>query len=177
MSEERFRIVELGPRHDAPLKRLLADFAAAGEAAIPGYLAPADWPHPRIVDAFAAWARGEQIEPTWVPCSTRFLEVDDALVGLYNLRHRLSDQLRQCGGHIGYSVRPSARRRGHATRLLRAGARQARELGISRLLVTCDTTNVGSIRVIERCGGVFFDEYFDEALGRGVRRHWLSTPP
>jgi predicted acetyltransferase len=155
----------------------LAEFAAAGESRIPGYFVPAHWLHARIVDALAAWGRGEQLEPDWVPCSTRFLAVDDELVGLYSLRHRLSDQLRQYGGHIGYSVRPSARRRGYATILLRAGARQALELGISRLLVTCDPANAASIRVIERCGGVFSDESFSEALGRGVRRHWLPTQP
>jgi len=71
------------------------------------------------------------------------------------------------GGHIGYDVRPSARRRGHATAMLRMGLIVARGLGIKRALVTCDVGNVGSRAVIERSGGVLEDER------SGTLRFWM----
>jgi GNAT superfamily N-acetyltransferase len=70
------------------------------------------------------------------------------------VRHRLTPSLREVGGHIGYDVRPSARRRGHATAMLRAALPVAHALGIERALVTCDVDNVGSGKVIESNGGV-----------------------
>src|SRR5690242_3199976 len=78
----------------------------------------------------------------------------DEYLGRIAIRHRLTAQLRASGGHIGYDVRPSARRRGHATAMLRAALPVARALGVDSALVTCDAGNVASRRVIERNGGV-----------------------
>ena len=61
------------------------------------------------------------------------------------------------GGHIGYAVRPAHRRRGYATEILRQSLIIARAVGVDRVLVTCDDTNVGSSAVIEACGGVLDD--------------------
>ena len=85
------------------------------------------------------------------------------------IRHVLNDFLLDVGGHIGYDVRPTRRREGHATAMLRAALPWALDLGIDPALVTCDDDNVGSIRVIEACGGVLEDV-------RGVkRRYWVPT--
>jgi predicted acetyltransferase len=73
------------------------------------------------------------------------------------------------GGHIGYDVRPSARRRGYATAMLRDALIVARRLGIESALVTCSVDNVGSRTVIERNGGVLEDER------SGKLRFWLPT--
>jgi predicted acetyltransferase len=109
--------------------------------------------------------------------STYFWIVDDAadgsggdeFVGYLALRHYLNAWLLEEGGHIGYSVRPSRRRQGHAGRALALGVRRAGELGIERVLVTCDDDNAGSRRTIERCGGVLEDVRGDK------RRYWITT--
>lgn len=75
-------------------------------------------------------------------------------LGRIALRHELTEGLRKIGGHIGYDVRPTARRQGHATAMLAAVLPKARELGIDRALITCDEDNIGSWRVIEASGGV-----------------------
>ena len=90
-------------------------------------------------------------------------------LGRITVRHELTDRLRRQGGHIGYDVRRSRRRRGHATAMLAAALPVARGLGINPALVTCDTTNVASRRVIERNGGVLADER------DGVLRFWVPT--
>jgi predicted acetyltransferase len=84
-------------------------------------------------------------------------------------RHGLNDYLFEQGGHIGYSVRPSARRRGFAGDALRDALPIARELGISRVLITCDETNVGSRRTIEKNGGIYEDSR------KGKRRYWIDS--
>jgi predicted acetyltransferase len=101
-----------------------------------------------------AEARSETPRPAnWVPGTTLWYVDEDEFVGTLQIRHWLTDQLREVGGHIGYEVRPSARRRGHATRMLALALPIAHDLGIDPALVTCDETNVASRKVIEANGG------------------------
>ena len=114
--------------------------------------------------------------PTGWVTGTYLWMVDDTadgsqVVGRISLRHELTAWLLEVGGHIGYGVRPSARRRGHATRALALMLPVAAEHGLGRVLVTCDVDNEGSRRVIETNGGVLEDV-------RGTkRRYWIPTRP
>ena len=128
-------------------------------------------------ERFAGFRRARSLEETprptgHVPC-TFFWVVDDADPGTYlgslSIRHRLTPFLLEVGGHIGYSVRPSARRRGIATAALRAALPEAAALGIHEVLVTCDDDNIGSARVIEANGGVLEDVRGDK------RRYWVAS--
>jgi predicted acetyltransferase len=106
----------------------------------------------------------------WTACHFRWI-VDDAdeYVGSLALRHELTEFLLRQGGHIGYSVRPSARRRGHARDALRLALPLARdEVGLDRLLVTCLESNEASRRTIEAAGGVYEDSR------NGTRRYWIA---
>lgn len=94
----------------------------------------------------------------FVPSTTYWWTDADTYLGRINLRHRLNDDLREIGGHIGYDIRPTARRRGHATAMLAAVLPRAAALGITEALVTCDTDNTASRKVIEANGGVLEDE-------------------
>ena len=94
---------------------------------------------------------------------------DREVVGFLALRHTLNEWLLNEGGHIGYGVRPSRRRQGHASRALRLSLAAAADLGIERALVTCDDDNVGSRATIERCGGVYED------TRNGKLRFWIDT--
>jgi predicted acetyltransferase len=167
------RIVPLGLEHEAALCAFLAEFAAAGETELNGYFGRSEWTHAETVAAFARWSEGEPSEG-WVPSTTLFLVDEGRILGVSNLRHWLTPHLLEHGGHVGYSVRPSERNRGHATRLLRDAARRARRVGIERLLVACDAGNVASARVIEKCGGVLENEVpTDDAP---IRRYWIRLP-
>ena len=76
------------------------------------------------------------------------------------------------GGHIGYSVRPSQRRKGYATEMLRLVLEEARRLGLKQVLVTCDAANEASRRTIRTNGGVL-DGAIAEA-GRLTQRYWIA---
>ena len=176
IDEGSARVVELDDALAAQLPAFRAAFAKAGESHIPALPLPAELPAEEAVAFLAALARDAGSPADGVPATTRFLVVSGVLVGVFTLRHRLNDALRKKGGHVGYSVRPTARNRGYATQLLASAVSIAAGLGISRLLVTCDPLNLASRRVIEKSGGVFSDEYFNATLDRGVRRYWLSVP-
>jgi predicted acetyltransferase len=128
-------------------------------------------------DGFAAFVdmlNGQSAEessrpPGHVPATTRWWVDGDEYLGRIVVRHRLTPHLLEVGGHIGYDVRPSARRKGHATAMLAAMLPLARDLGIDPALLTCDADNTASRLVIEHCGGMFEDQ-------RGSKlRYWVPT--
>lgn len=90
------------------------------------------------------------------------------VIGFLQLRHSLNEYLLEAGGHIGYSIRPTYRGRGHATRALRLALDRARELKLDRVLVTCDDDNLASIKTIEGAGGLLEDVRLDK------RRYWIA---
>ena len=95
----------------------------------------------------------------------------ETYLGAISLRHRLTDFLLNAGGHIGYGIRPSARRRGFAGWALGAVLPEAKDIGLDRVLVTCHEDNVASAKVIEHNGGQLEDTR-DTELGR-TRRYWI----
>ncbi len=104
-----------------------------------------------------------------VPSTTLWWVEGDRYIGRLSIRHRLTERLLDIGGHIGYEVRPSARQCGHATAMLREALPYARALAIDPALLTCDTGNIASRRVIETNGGVLEDER------HGKLRYWVPT--
>lgn len=105
----------------------------------------------------------------WVPDTLLWYVDGDEWIGRLDIRHRLIPALMDLGGHIGYAVRPSARRRGHATAMLREALPIAARLGIGRALLTCRVHNVASRKVIEANGGILEDQR-GESL-----RFWIVT--
>jgi len=123
-----------------------------------------------FVEALRADALEDSPRPSGhVPSTTLWWTDGAEYLGRLSIRHRLTERLLEIGGHIGYEVRPTARRRGHATAMLAAALPTARSLGIDPALITCDTDNIGSRKVIEANGGVLEDER------NGKLRFWTPT--
>ena len=116
---------------------------------------------------------GVDLPPGRVAATMLFAVVAGQIVGRVHIRHALTPALLEVGGHIGYGVRPEYRRRGHATEMLRQGLEVTRALGIQRALVTCDDDNPGSIRTIERCGGVL-ENTIPISGATPKRRYWID---
>lgn len=97
------------------------------------------------------------------------------VIGFVSFRHTLNEWLREAGGHIGYAVRPSRRRQGYASAALALALDRAREIGLDRVMVTCDDDNIGSARVIEGAGGVLQDVSDQSERGHALlRRYWIE---
>jgi predicted acetyltransferase len=130
-------------------------------------------------DGFAAWVArlADQSDPAKTidvgkhRCTYRWIVECDRVLGAIALRYGRSDYV-QWAGHIGYGIRPSARRRGLATWAVGGMLDEARALGLERLLVVCAADNVASVKTIERCGGVL-EGIRDTKFGP-ARRYWIE---
>lgn len=98
---------------------------------------------------------------------------DNKLIGMIQVRHQLNEFLTLFGGHIGYSVRPSERRKGYAKAMLHLALLKCHEMGIDKALVTCDKNNIASAKTILANGGILEDEVASE--GRITQRYWIHT--
>jgi predicted acetyltransferase len=122
--------------------------------------------------AFVAQQRGVQLR--WdVPTTFYWYVSGDHYLGTLVVRHRLTPELTDVGGHVGYHIVAPWQRQGHATRMLAAGLVECRRLGLKEVLLTCATDNEPSRRVILANGGVP-----DDRRG-GEDRFWISLdrPP
>lgn len=99
---------------------------------------------------------------------------DDKLVGMLQLRHYLNDYLEKYAGHIGYSVRPSERRKGYAKEMLKAALPFCKERGIEKVLITCIDGNIGSEKTILHNGGVYESTVFEPDEGVDLKRFWIE---
>ena len=109
------------------------------------------------------------------PSTFLFAFAGSTIVGRVSIRHSLNPYLERVGGHIGYVVVPEYRRRGCATVILRQSLQIAHHtLGLTRVLVTCDEDNTGSIRAIEKNGGVFESVVIESADETPKRRYWIN---
>lgn len=123
-----------------------------------------------LVEAIKAEAdESTKLPPDLVHQTMLWLVEGDQWLGRLAIRHHLTPPLLELGGHIGYVVRPSARRRGYATQMLTQSLPVAAGLGIDPALVTCDNDNDASRRVILAAGGELEDER------HGKLRFWVAT--
>ncbi|HBC85274.1 MAG TPA: hypothetical protein DCZ30_07830 [Clostridiales bacterium] len=99
---------------------------------------------------------------------------NDKLIGASNLRHYLTEEGLKLWGHIGYGIRPSERNKGYATDLLKMTLKEAKKYNIDHVLLGAYTGNIGSWRVMERCGGKFENIVIEDETGLPVKRYWIS---
>ena len=111
-----------------------------------------------------------------IPNSVFFLldEERDRLLGAVNIRHYLNEALLKGGGHIGDGIRPSERRKGYATEMIRLALIECRKLGIDRVLMTCEKNNIGSAKSILKNGGVLENDFVNSE-GCVEQRYWIRV--
>jgi len=127
----------------------------------------------KAIEHLLAMETWDDTQTAIVPSSTRWLCCDDHIVGEVRLRHRLNAALLHEGGHVGYTIRPSCRRQGYGTAILRLILPEAAARGIDPVLVTCDEDNVASARIIEHNGGVLEDRRVSRISRKPILRYWI----
>lgn len=110
----------------------------------------------RYIELTEEHARRKGLPQGWVPYATFWLIDEGEFVGELHLRYELTNYLKNYGGHIGYTIRPSQRKKGYGKQLLALALPEIKALGYSRVLITCDETNIASKKIIEANGGAFY---------------------
>lgn len=97
------------------------------------------------------------------------------IIGATSLRHYLTVEGYNTWGHIGYGVRPSERRKGCAVQMLKMMLEEARAKKMRKVLVSAHTSNIGSVKVIESCGGRLENIVDDpDEKGETINRYWFD---
>ena len=114
------------------------------------------------------------LEPGFVRQQDLWLVENHEFIGRSKLRYGLTDKLREFGGHIGYEIRPSKQRLGYGSLLLKLTLERANQVGVERVLITCDVENHGSRGVIEANGGELEGEFVLPWYDKPIRRYWID---
>lgn len=165
------KLVKLTPEYKAQLFDMMAEWLAVEQHFSPYAIRRLDY---RDFDNYLKNLETKEEMDGRVPDSVFFcLDVDrNIFVGAVNIRHYLTDALLYTGGHIGDGVRPSERRKGYATAMIALALDECRKLGIDRVLMTCDKSNVGSAKSIIKNGGILENEVLDDGVLE--QRYWID---
>lgn len=115
--------------------------------------------------------------PTPLVPATQFMLVrkeDDKVLGFLQVRHGFNDYLSKFGGHIGYSVRPSERRKGYAKQMLKMALPFCKEIGLEKVLITCIDGNIESEKTILANGGVYESTVHEPNRNEDLKRFWIN---
>lgn len=168
------KLIETGIQLEKQYEEYIAEWEESSEEIVPAASRRASKSYKEM---FEAWKEGKSdraYEKGFVPASLYFLTDENMKIyGAIHIRHELNDYLLRFGGHIGYGIRPSERRKGYASLMLSLALPIARELGIEKALITCDKNNSGSAGTIIKNGGILENEIVKD--GELVQRYWVDT--
>ena len=167
----KLRLVKLSEKYKSQLFDMMEEWYATGEKIIPYVIRKNDY------HDFSHYLEEIEVKDErsgLVPDSTYFCldEERNCFVGAVNIRHYLNEALLLNGGHIGDGVRPSERRKGVATQMIRLALEECKILGIDRVLMVCDKENIGSAKSILKNGGVLENEVVVDGVIE--QRYWIK---
>lgn len=107
---------------------------------------------------------------------TLYLAINEnkKIVGTIGLRWKEVPKLMEYGGFIGYSIRPSERGKGYATKMLQLALKEFKKINKEKVLITCKDFNIPSKRVIEKNGGIYENSYYNEEDKYTYLRYWIN---
>jgi len=151
---------------------LLAGSSMDGTGALRRMENPLEWlKYNRIME------KPETVPANKVP-ATQFVLTDTdtgRIYGMLQVRHDLNEYLQKFAGHIGYSVRPTERRKGYAKKMLKLALKYCKEtLGLKKVMVSCLLENEASRRTILACGGVFEEKVFEHIENVWLEKYWIT---
>lgn len=112
-----------------------------------------------------------------VPAKTMFLvrEVDNMIIGMVNIRLALNEKLKNRNGNIGYSIRPTQRRKGYNKYNLFLALLECKKAGLENVMLDCEKSNIGSAKTIMALGGILEREYLDTDLNEIEQVYWIDV--
>gem|GEM_PF-208435 len=168
---------EPAKHHEKQALEFRQEFIDFGEIRIYG-----SWGLPRY-ENYDEWLeaietlKSAETSPLKVPATTYFAICQNLgkIIGVSQLRHDLTEELRKTGGHVGYSTRPSHRGKGYGTAMVALVLEKAREMGLQEIMITCEKGNRASAGVAMKNGGVLTGETIDESDGETVEIYWINN--
>lgn len=172
---ERIQLVPPSIEYQSIFLDLMREFIAEGNRRYVLMYPAARDDFPRYIRRLERAAKYTALQPGFIQETTYWLRRGEAyILGSCRLRHRLSRALTHEGGHIGYDIRPKERGKGYGTLQLRLVLEKAAGMGLRKVLVTCDTDNLASTRVIEKNGGVLENRVVSHVTRKKVNRYWIE---
>jgi predicted acetyltransferase len=169
----RLKLIRPSAAYKKQIVEMLDEWSAAGEKIVPWPIRRTDY---RSFENYIKDFDREHSEPTvaGVIATTYFalLESENKIVGAVSIRHNLNDALFNSGGHIGDGVRPTERRKGYATEMISLALEKCRDMGMDKVLMTCEKSNTGSVKSIMNNGGILENEH--EVNGVVEQRYWIA---
>jgi len=172
--EDAVALVVPHKQFERSYRTLIDEFKSRGERLVPFTLAFEYERFEDLVFKLRENSKGIGIPGGFVPNSSYWLVRGLEVIGVSNLRHKLTAALRREGGHIGYGIRPSLRGRGFGTAILRHSLDEARALGLRKVLLTCGKENTSSAKVILANGGVLKSEEFYAPRNEVLQKYWID---
>lgn len=151
---------------------MLAEWKKSGEELIPWTLNADSFDFNLMVEKLNGWSDGIGLPEGFVECSVFWLVNNDKLIGAIDIRHKLTEALAFRGGHIGYGIRPSERKKGYASIMLSLALKECKKIGLSKVLITCSKSNIGSSKTIINNEGILDSE--DICDGETFQRYWIT---
>ncbi len=165
-------LVRPDSQYKAQIFAMMDEWCLTGEKIVPYSIRKTDYhDFENYIQGFEEEEKGGE---GFVPATTLFcLDTDrDIFVGAVNIRHYLNESLLLHGGHIGDGIRPSERRKGYATAMIGLALDECKKLGLERVLMICDKSNIGSAKSIMNNGGILENEI--EVNGILLQRYWIT---
>lgn len=165
------KLVKLEKKYQSQLIDMMEEWEKTGEKIVPYAIRKTNYHN---FDVYLDSLEVKDDKEGLVPDSTFFcLDTDrNIFVGAVNIRHSLNEVLLLKGGHIGDGVRPSERRKGYATEMIKLALEECRKLGIDKVLMVCNKDNIGSARSIQKNGGILENEVVVDGVIE--QRYWID---
>lgn len=152
---------------------MILEWKESGEELIPWSLTLDTTDFNLMIKTLNGYRKGINLPDGFLECSTYWLiNKSNKILGAIDIRHKLNDFLLFRGGHIGYGIRPQARRKGYSTLMLSLALKQCKTIGIPKILITCLKDNIGSVKTITNNQGILESEDIDN--GEVFQRYWIN---
>ena len=153
-------------KHEKDYLKMIQEFLENKEHIIPWQMKPREWENfDEFIVRCKEYREGKNIQPNRVPATLYFLiDEKDKVVWGVSIRHYLNDALKFTSGHIWYGITPSERKKWYASQALKLALEKCKDMNITDALLTCDTSNIASVKVIQKNWWIFDSEYEDEGI-------------
>jgi predicted acetyltransferase len=154
---------------------MLLEWEETKERIYPGAIRPKGLDYFQWLKVLESYKTRETCPSQYAPSDTYFLiNKNGKVLGAISIRHYLNEDLLKFGGHIGYGIRPTERRKGYASLMLKMALEKCREMDMKQVLITCNKDNIASAKTIIANGGVFENELMEDD-GNIVQRYWIRV--